>query len=379
MKGTLLVSYACLILFVSSVCSASQSKDWKLKGNGDWKAGSYSMHQKAGDVTGEALFLRTPNTGRCWRVIIELSPGADEAGLRFAASGDGKSGYLLTLGKNGFVLQDTEGKNIWEDSLVPWSHYVSYVLEAVLENNRVRVQMLSSDGFVLISQSDWIKIDTKFTGNLLGLYCCQAVARFYYWERVEKPTYLVVPNAPNKLRLVQQRESDWTVVGPGNWQWTNVDKKVLRQSRKIERSSAIRRIALKPEGTWRCLVKVDPKTGGAGMLLQTNGKASEGFLVWLGGKPGAGALMLYRQDKRKSLWSSGQGKWRYGIEYMLEGTIRDGKVSVRLLESAGRVVIASSPAFDLLPEEENAVGFLGFQTWKGTAQFQKFSLATHAK
>ncbi|MBI2301058.1 MAG: hypothetical protein HYU66_19275 [Armatimonadetes bacterium] len=318
------------------------------------------------------IAARLNGAGPCVRCLVEPAPGAEAAGFAFG-------GLRLTLGgapgQGGFALHDAAGKLLWSDAFVDWTPYTPYVLEAVTERARTRVQMLAWDGTTLLSQSEWLA--AKPDGDAFALVARGGPARFYRWERAAQPLSPLVADAPNKLRLIQSADSDWRVVGPANWTWTTRDRNVLRQAAIVERSTALNRSLGGTGGTWRCRVKVAPGAGGAGLILSGDDQVQSGFIAWLGGVHGAGGLMLYRLPL-DALWSAPQDQWHFDTEYQLELTIAGGKVSCRQLAEDGATVIAASPAFDLKAEERDTTRALGFMTWLGRAEFRAFSEQTAA-
>lgn len=359
------------------------ARDWRAAG-GSWRAQGRQpvlLWQRAAKGTAAAVLPRVRGTTGCWRCLVEPAPGSGEAGVWFAAGSDRKRGLLLTLGGGpaggGLFLRDAAGKLLWEDPLAPWVPYTPYLLEGVVEKNRVRVQLLLWDRKQLISQSPWIARPGAGTKpGLLVLHTRDRIARFYRWEYARTPLSPVVANAPNKLRLRHGPDADWAVVGPGRWMWHTPERKVLRQTAAVERTTAIARKLGGAEGTWQCRVRVQPGAGGAGMLFAVDEELQRGFNAWLGGNHGAGGLMLYRLPDQ-ALWSSPQDTWHYDTEYLIEATLKGGKVSIRLLDAAGKE-LAASPAFDLQPAEVGRPGALAFMTWLGCAEFWGFSAETQA-
>ncbi len=115
------------------------------------------------------------------------------------------------------------------------------------------------------------------------------------------------------------------------------------------------------------------------MHFQVNAEAQEGFIAWLGGRYGAGALMLYqREPESRALWSSKQDRWHYDTDYVLRAETRPGGVRVRQLAADGQTVISDSTWIEADPKYTGKEGLLGFQTWSGTAEFWGFSEATRA-
>jgi hypothetical protein len=132
------------------------------------------------------------------------------------------------------------------------------------------------------------------------------------------------------------------------------------------------------DGFWKRLktrdegIAIAPAAIAAGLLFGVDEKLGRGFSAWLGGTFGDGALMLYRLPSQ-ALWSGPQGQWRYGVEYVINATISEGNVSAQLLAADGVTVIVESPACPLEEVEKDRTGFIGYQTWKGTAEFGDLS------
>jgi len=355
--------------------------DWVVRGDGEWVwIREYQRLVKQPIPTGTHSALCPTISGRegAWRCWVEPALGTAGAGMWFQASPDLSRGFLCVLGGNpplgGLRLQNAVGETLWEDKWAPWKPYQPYVLEGVVEPGRVRVQMLEWDAQTLVSQSDWIEVPAEATEpeGCLGLYTTEGIARFWNWARAETPLSPITEEAPNKRRLVQSEGSEWVIVGPGNWMWTDRQKQRIRQYAPVERSSAINRSRRGAWQTWRCRVQVSPGAGGAGMLFQTDEEAQTGFLCWLGGNWGAGGLMLYRLPT-DCLWSSGQDFWRYDTEYVLQATTRQGGVRVQMFAADGQTLLVESPWIEIPEEEAAREGYVGFMTWKGMAEFAEFS------
>lgn len=358
--------------------------DWLVQEGGEWVwVREYQRLVKQQNPTGthSALLPTLSGRGGAWRCWVEPALGTAGAGMWFQASPDLSRGFLGVLGGNpgvgGLRLQSAAGETLWEDRWAPWRIYQPYVLEGVVEPGRVRVQMFEWDGKTLVSQSDWIEVPAEATEpeGCLGLYTAEGIARFWHWARDETPLSPITEDAPNKRRLVQSEGSEWVIVGPGNWMWTDRRKQRIRQYAPVERSSAINRSLRGARQAWHCRVRVSPGAGGAGMLFQTDEEAQRGFLCWLGGNWGAGGLMLYRLPL-DCLWSSGQDLWHYDTEYVLQGETRPGGVRAQMFAADGQTLLAASPWIEIPEEEAAREGYVGFMTWKGMAEFAEFSEET---
>ena len=374
-----------LLALVAPVASCAEfGAGWAAKG-GDWgwTREIIPMIRQGSDTGTAVAFCKEVNQAQgAWRATVAPALGAKEVGVWVQGSQDLKSGFLVVLGGNpgigGFALKSPDGKTLWEDKYAPWIPYEPYVLEGVVERGRVRAQMFASDGKTLLSQGPWVDVPEPATETpgMIGLYTRDGIARFWSVEHSPQPLSPIVADAPNKRRLIQDEKSPWVIVGPGNWMWTTGEKNRLRQYAVIERSSAINRATWRPgRHTWECHVKVDPDAGGAGMLFQVNENADQGFIAWLGGKYGAGTLMLYELPTQ-CLWAGKQDNWHYNTEYLLRAETRAGEVRAQLLQADGKTLIQETPW--VKNKTADAEGFVGLQTWKGTAEFWGFSEETKA-
>ena len=359
--------------------------DGRRQGDGRWLAepSPYPAVRQASPSAGPTSLLSKPvGTGSAWRCVVEPGPYGGRAGLWFGCSSDGANGLRLVLGGNpsvgGLELLAPDGGHLWRDRFMAWNLYTPVVLEAVVSAGRTRVQAFEPARGELLAQSDWIAVpdgEAATGGECMGFFTEGNTARFCLWERCDEPLSPIVPNSPSKLRLLQEGEAKWEVIGGGTWQWQDQTRRILCQKLKTERTTAFMTDQPAAEGTWRCRIRLDKGTCGGGMLLHADRDLTRGFLVWLGGTYGDGCLMLYRYPI-SCAWASGQGKWHWDTDYVLEGTIREGKASARMLETDGETVIAESPAVALTPEEAGRRGMRGFQTWRGTGRFTGFSAAT---
>lgn len=355
---------------------------WQTAGEGAWQVlpGTPAVMWQ-GSPGGAASVVQTiPGTAAIvWRCFVEPAPTADSAGIWFGATLDLASGYRLTLGGNpglgGVQLHDASGTLLWEDKYAPWTYYTPYVLEGVAESGRVRVEVFRWDGATLEAQSDWIDAPgcAPDTMRACGLYA-HGIARFYRWEPAVSPLSPIVADSPSKLRLVTSDDTEWTIIGPGEWKWMTPEKKVLRQGADVFRSSVVNANLGGGEGTWRCRILLEKGAGGGGLILRTDPQIQTGFNIWLGGNHGAGSLMLYRIPDGQ-LWCGPQDQWHYDTEYILEGTVKDGKVSGKLMKADGTLVV-ESPQLDLLEKEKGLTGNLGLMTYIGKGRFWDFSDAT---
>jgi hypothetical protein len=332
---------------------------------------------RQGSETGTAVALCPEASGTvgAWRATVEPALGAAQAGLLVLADEGLTRGFAVTLCTRGatpagLALQSAAGEVLWEDRWTPWHWYQPYVLELVVEPGRVRAQMLEADGKTLVSQGPWVVVAEAETAQVgaLGLYTRDGIARFWGWETAAESLSPVVDNAPNKLRMIQEENAPWCLIGPGDWLWTDTSRQRFRQRAAVERTTLLSTEQRGPEGTWECRITVHAGAGGSGLLFLTNPELTQGFNAWLGGEFGSGALMLYRQPG-EALWSGPQGGWHYGTEYVVRGEVTDGKVRAQMLAADGVTLIQESPWSDLTPEQRGRTGLVGNMTWLGTAEF----------
>ena len=380
-----------LMVVAASAVGADLPDGWLVVGGGTW--------QRITDVR-PMLILRSREgatsavkesargTHGAWRCLVQPSLGTMACGIWFQASRDLSTGFRCELGGNpgvgGFALKNADGKVLWADEWAPWIPYGAYVLEGIIEKGRVRVQMLGYDGTTLISQSDWVTTRATNTDRKgsLGVYTENGIARFWGAERSETPLCPMTDDAPNKRRLVQSKNSEWVLFGTGNWMWTDKHKVRVRQYARTERAWALNRSIRGPRAIWQCAVRVHPGAGGAGMIFQCDMKCRGGFNCWLGGKHGAGGLMLYHNGgpgkRGQALWSSKQDKWHYDEDLMLHAETEGAKVRVRLLAGDGKTTIAESRWIDVPEKDAKRRGYMAFHTWRGSVEFWGFSGTTQA-
>ena len=380
------VGLSVLLLAALTACAAADLNARWIPVTGDWRwtREVIPMIRQGSEIGTHVAFCEeVAGAHGAWRATVQPALGANEVGVWIQGGQELETGFLLTLGGNpglgGFVLRSHDGKALWEDRYAPWNVYQPYVLEGVIQSGKVRAQVFDWDGKTLISQSPWIDVpkDATDSAGIIGLYTRDGIARFWGWERAEEPLSPIVEDAPNKRRLVRDENPVWAIIGPGNWMWTTTARLRLRQYAVIERSSAINRELHGALREWECRLKVDPGAGGAGMLFQVNDQATEGFIAWLGGKFGAGSLMLYRLPT-ECLWSGKQDNWHYDTEYLLRGETREGEVRAQLLQADGETIIQQTPWVKVSEEEAAREGFMGLMTWRGTAEFWGFSETTTA-
>ena len=376
-------------LFMTIVLAASADGNlpsgWEAVSGGRWEGeADVRVLLRQGDPDGSAAAVHVGCRARsgAWRCGVQPSVGSGRCGIRFHASRDLVSGFGCELGGNpgvgGFALKDAAGRTLWEDRWAPWQAYEAVVLEGVVEPGRVRAQMFAYDARTLISQSDWVTVDSARTDGegLLAAYTENAIARFWRPEQSATPLSPITDDAPNRRRLVRGRDDDWKLFGTGNWMWTDGKKTRVRQYARTDRAWALNPAVRGTDRVWRSWVRAHPGTGGAGVLFRVRENCKGGFNCWLGGKYGAGSLMLYRNagpgGRGTALWSSPGDKWHYDEDLLLQAETRADKVRVQLFGADGTTVLAESP-WKECKGVEPADGFMAFHTWRGSAEFWGFA------
>ncbi len=216
---------------------------------------------------GTAVAPGTRGDGGAWRCTVQPSLDAQACGLWFAASEDLKTGFRCELGptgEKGLSLRDAEGNVLWSDPWAPCQSYRAYILEGVAEPGRVRIQLLSYDRATPLSQSEWIETPGASASGCLGVYTETAIARFWDAEHSDTPLAEPTETAPNKMRLYQGPESDWVVLGTGDWRWTSPERTRIRQFATTERAWALLRTETGAHRAWQSWARVAEGAGGAG-------------------------------------------------------------------------------------------------------------------
>ena len=317
----------------------------------------------------------SPGTASAWRCIVVpgFRPGA--AGFRI-----GRAALALESreGHPSLRLRDTSsGKLLWADEFVNWQPYEGVWLELVRAGDKVYVQALTVAEKDLLSQSDWLDCHLADDAGI-AVFTDAMTAEFHQRQAANKALWPQDRNSPTKMRLLQFGQADWIVKGGGDWRWTDMTHSRLRLVRVAERTTAYMTARRAPAGRWHCRLKLDKGTCGGGMMVLVDPDIKGGFVCWLGGTYGNGALMLYRNGV-KALWSSAQGKWHWDTEYVLEAEISDGMISTRLLAADGKTVITASPKKPLSDTERSRPAMTGFQVWRGTGTFWDFSEGTQVQ
>ncbi|MBD3176931.1 MAG: hypothetical protein GF320_17275 [Armatimonadia bacterium] len=321
--------------------------------------------------TGDALALSDERVAEgAFRALVEPSLSLPACGIVVLADAEG-NGYRCGIGgedPGGFWLSGPESDLLWSDATAPISPYGATWVEAVIEDDRLRVQLLDWDGETLISQSPWIELPGAALGRAAGVFASGGPARFRQTAAAAEPLSPVVDDPPNLRRL--GNDPDWVLQGGGLWMWASGDRNRVQQTKPTDRAYAMYLPIQGTHRTWRTAVRVHPGTGGAGMYFQIDEQREKGLLCWLGGTHGAGCLMLY-QHPHVALWSGPSDMWHYDTDYVLEAESRTGQVKVRLLDAAGEV-LSESPWVATPEEYTDREGYLGFHTWLGTAEFWGF-------
>jgi len=361
-------------------------KEWTVQ-SGDWVVAREIVpifHQRRSEGEAAVFCRGAREAGNVWRAHVKLSQGTEEAGLWVGDGRSEASGLLALVGRHspvgGFLLRRRDGTVVWEDKYAPWHPYHFYVVELVVEDGRARAQVFEGDQKTLVSQSPWIPLARPIGKDLdLGLFARDGAARFFAPRHADEPLSPIVADPPNQRRLIAGDESPWVVDGPGNWMWTTAGHERLRQYADVERTWAFHRGIRGAHRRWECRLRVDPGTKGAGILFQTNPERTQGFIAWLGGKYGAGSLMLYQyKPESHACWSGKSDTWHYDTDYVLRGATRPGQARVELLAADGATVLADSSWIDVGDEHAAQEGCLGFHVWGGRAEFWGFSEDTRS-
>jgi len=384
----LVLSVTAALLIGPGAASAEVSdQNLILHGDGEW-VHDYQFRPIAKQATpgasGRVVSPDVKGLVGSWRCMVEVGPKTKGAGIVVLGDQAGRGGLECLMGgmgeMRGFMIRTAAGKVLWQDPWAPWMEYEPCVVEVVVERGRVRVQLLHFDGKTLISQSEWLAVDAKLTARpgLMGLMTEKGIGRFWGWQIAEAPLAEVTPDAPNKRRIVPGNQ--WAIVGPMTWQWKTGAKKRVRQSATVDRAWLFNKQIRGKHQRWSCRVKVEPPSGGAGMIFQADGTSNSGLLCWLGGRYGDGCLMLYDRAKgyRGTIWCGPQGKWKYNTEYVLVGETRPGQARVQMLAADGKTVISESPWKKYDPAVTDREGMIGFHTWKASSEFWAFSTGTQA-
>ena len=377
----LLAVVGLVVSYVAPVVTGAEPNAGWQPVNGEWTfAREIVPIVCQGKATGSTLILAPDEAEpvRSCRVIVKVSPDTAEAGMWLDGEPKGKGGLQVLLGRTsnvgGFVLRTAKGETLWEDRFAPWQDYRPYVVEAIRQADKVRVQMFEGAGDVLISQSPWIELkeEDRLEGISLGLFTTDGRARFLRVERNAEPLSDLVADPPNKRRL-QNEEATWELEGDGQWMWKTAERQRVRQYAACERSWAVCHGVVGTHRVWECRVRVDEGTSGTGMFFLYRNEEDKGFLAWLGGEPGAGTFMLYGyRPSPKALWASPPGRWHWDTEYLLRAETRDGEVRIWQMAADGVTVISDSGWIRVDRKFTNEPGSLGLHTWKGTAEFWGF-------
>lgn len=209
MRSLLIGAMGAFVFYLLTGSSALDSQ-WRDARDGDWRHVGTSksvIRQGVPDVRADLLRHVADSEGSCYRTWVEMTPSAYRAGMWIGRSENPADWLLLVLDGQyegrGFALLDSAGSVLWEDPWVEWVSYTPYLLEAVCEPGRVRVQLFGWEGPELLSQSDWIEIPAHDSSQrYFGFHTDRAIARFQGWEIAAEPMSPVVPDAPNRLRLV---------------------------------------------------------------------------------------------------------------------------------------------------------------------------------
>jgi hypothetical protein len=370
---------AFILLASLSAAQPDLGHGWRAE-SGDWtwtRAPDLMLLQRAPAGVVRAANDSFPPERNIWRCVVEPAFGATSAGFTFAAAADLSRGITVELGGSevgGFALKTARGETLWEDRWAPWQAYDAYVLEGILEEGRVRAQMLKADRKTLLSQSPWVDLppDALARTGCVVLHTSDSRARFWTVEASDEPLSPITDDAPNKRRLAQGPEGDWNVRGPGNWMWTDATRQRMRQYANVERAWAVDCAISGCDRIWRSAVRVFAPAGGAGIIVKSDEQAETGFIIWLGGTYGAGCLMVYRLSSQ-ALWASAQDKWHYDEDLVLQAETKGAQLRARLLAADGKTVIAESPWIEMTPDEAQREGCLAFHTWKGNAEFWSFT------
>ncbi|NSW54905.1 MAG: hypothetical protein HPY44_02735 [Armatimonadetes bacterium] len=171
---------------VATSSTGSLGGPWLALGEGKWSwVDDQRTRLSCTSGAPGALVLNTSSQGALgtWRCLV--TPGEKAvAGLAFQISRDGKAGFACVVYPGGARMISLDGRVMWEDNALRIEPGKAYLLEGVVDVDRVSAKVLSPDGLQVLSRSPDVYVpDTNNhrTGHV-GALCIEGSAAFEGWK-----------------------------------------------------------------------------------------------------------------------------------------------------------------------------------------------------
>lgn len=162
---------------------------WVALGGGqwDWADDTRSRARQTGAAE-SASCIATGIAGSrgLWRCTVVVQEGAQGAGLLFQANQDGTQGFLLLLADDGVAAYELARPTTprWENPAVRWAPGEAYVLEGLVQTDRVTVRVLDATQGRVLAESPALYVSSANNDRIghLGFAARGGPAEFSDWS-----------------------------------------------------------------------------------------------------------------------------------------------------------------------------------------------------
>ncbi len=349
----------------------NEQASWDLLGDGQWMwttAERQRVRQYAASERSWAVCRDLTGTHRVWECRVKVDRGTAGTGMYFLYRNEDDKGFLAWLGgthgAGAFMLYGHKPtpKALWASPQDRWHWDTEYLLRAESNEGQIRIQQLAADGATVIADSNWIKVDSKYTDELgcLGLHTWKGPADFWGFTGEA-----AAPTATSKRSAADALGTPWLTRGDGKWNWVGQQRMAIVQAGPCRQAVALTTERPRSLGTSSCFVRKSPEAKAAGVVFQADKHLANGFLALmtddgprletLGGK------VLWQADR----WTADTNR-----EVRLEGVVMTDRVSMRVYDGGdpSRLLITSPDVY--VPETNNSrLGHSGMLA-RGAAEFR---------
>jgi len=155
--------------------------------DGDWKwATKSSLAQTGAADVASCIANQLTGAKGAWRCRVKLPEETKGAGLLFQVSPDLAEGFICLLGAGSIALYDLAQADAprWESSEFEWEAGQEYVLEGLVQTDRVVARLLAADGKTVLDESEAVWVSDKNNDRMghLGLTTRGGPAEFTGWS-----------------------------------------------------------------------------------------------------------------------------------------------------------------------------------------------------
>ena len=163
--------------------------NWLTKGDGKWEWGDDDqtlLRQTEKPTSASCLNTTVTGARGTWRCAVKAPDGTTAAGLLFQVNKELTEGFALLLTPQGARLLDLgqKGRVLWESDKAKLTAGTPFVLEGLVQTDRLVARVLSADGKTVIVESPPVYVSDKNNERegCLGVRTEGGVAEFPSWS-----------------------------------------------------------------------------------------------------------------------------------------------------------------------------------------------------